>query len=353
MRVLIVGAGPTGLTTAVELARQGITPEVIDQREDPSSLSRAVGILPRSLKLLELSGVTQRLLDEGIHMQSMEIFKGSRSAARISIKGGHPEHDYVVALAQDRTEAALRDTLTEFGGTVSYGQELIALHQKNERVVVHTREGAEDAFDLVVGADGIRSKTRECAGIDYPGFDLPETWSIADVDAQNWINPDSFTVCLLADRKVVVVAPLEPTRYRVVSNTENALQSLPLPLDITGIRREGTFTISIRQATHYNKGRVYLAGDAAHCHSPVGGRGMNLGIADAADLAHRIVKNDLTGYSTARHADGVRIIAQSEQIRGIFTTTNPITRMIRNAFFPLINASTVLQRRAAQRMLGD
>jgi 2-polyprenyl-6-methoxyphenol hydroxylase-like FAD-dependent oxidoreductase len=239
------------------------------------------------------------------------------------------------------------------GGNVVYGTAFEGLHQDDSGVVVETSDGKEDRFDIVVGADGNRSNTRACLGIEYTGFDLPETWSIADVDAEGWENSEAFTLCTLPGGKVVVVAPLEATRYRVISNTKRAHTSLPLPFNVGNIRREANFTISVRQAVRYNEGAVYLAGDAAHCHSPAGGLGMNLGIADGAELAQRIVSGGLDGYSAARHADGAQIIAQSERIRKLVTTKPPITRAIRNSVFKLINATPALQRRVAQRFLGN
>ena len=179
----------------------------------------------------------------------------------------------------------------------------------------------------MLGADGIHSATRNLLGIDYPGFDLPETWSIADVDAVNWPYPEAGTLCMLPQGKVAFIVPLETNRYRLVSNTENALEALPLKLEVTHKHREGQFTISIRQVKEYRTGNVCLAGDAAHCHSPAGGRGMNLGIADAAEWAKRIVENDLEGYTKSRHEAGASTIAISERIRKTATSTNPLTKM--------------------------
>ena len=211
----------------------------------------------------------------------------------------------------------------------------------------------EADFDYVIGADGIQSAARLALGIDFVGHDLPETWSIADVDAPNWENRDKFTMCLLPKGVIVVVAPLERERFRVISNTVDALRTLPLDLHVKNIRRQGTFKISIRQVTDYSIGRVYLAGDAAHCHSPAGGRGMNLGIADAAELAERFVKNSLEGYNKSRHADGARTIAASEQIRKLVTSKNPLKRGALIVGFALINFFPSTKQRLAKQFLGD
>ena len=161
---------------------------------------------------------------------------------------------------------------------------------------------------------------RQLLNLEFRGHDLPETWSIADVDSEDWPNADTFTLCRLSGGNVVVVVPLEHKRFRVVSNTGDALAALPLKMNATNIRRAGQFKISIRQVAKYSVGRVFLAGDAAHCHSPVGGRGMNLGIADGAELARRMVAGELDGYGDARHKVGEQVIAGSEAVRKVMTS---------------------------------
>ena len=353
MQVLVVGAGPTGLTAAIELARRGVVPDVIDRKDAASTLSRAVGILPSSLATLTPSGVTRRLLAEGAKIQELRLYRAACRLLCLSLRGGHPEWDFVVALAQDRTEAALRDALVRYGGSVRYGTELVGLRETDDQVAVQYLDGGEAAYDYVIGADGTHSATRNAMGIEFPGFDLPESWSIADVDAAGWPNPRSLTLCALEHGRVVFVAPLASDRYRVVSNTDDALAALPLEMEVIRKRREGQFQIAIRQVREYRRGRVLLAGDAAHCHSPAGGRGMNLGIADAAELAERIVENRLDGYSDSRRAAGARTIAESEQMRRLFTSTGFVTKRLVFAGARLTNALRPLQRRIASRFLGN
>ncbi len=318
-RILIVGAGPTGLTAAVELARRGLAADIIDRKTSGSTFSRAVGILPNSLMLLEAAGVSQTLLKNGIKLRQMLIYHGDQLKLQLPIKGAHPKYDFVLALAQDKTESVLIKALGQHGINVRYGTELIDFEQHADEILATDNYGNQNAYDCLIGADGVGSTTRQKLGLDYQGYDLPETWSIADIDAVDWPNNNSFTVCYLGGGKVVVVVPLETARYRLVANTSDALAALPLPIKITNIRRAGEFNISIRQVSQYRVGKVLLAGDAAHCHSPVGGRGMNLGIADSVELARCIAEGALEEYSSTRHHEGASAIAFTERLRKAIT----------------------------------
>ena len=353
MNILIVGAGPAGLTAGVELARRGMSATIIDRRAGGSTLSRAVGIVPFSLKLLEPSGITARLLDEGISMQAVKFYSGDKPLAAIPLGPPNPKYGYghILMLPQDQTEAALADAFAALGGTIRYNTEFEGLSQDNDAVAVTLSGGACETYDYIVGADGTKSSVRAALGLDYPGHDLGEIWSIADVNCNAWTNPEDFTLCILPAGGIAVVAPIGVDRCRVISNTPDALKSLPLPMDITQVNREGQFTISVRQVGDYRKGRVFLAGDAAHCHSPVGGRGMNLGIADACELAACIESGDLERYGHVRHKAGAETIAGSERVRKMATATNPLRRMAFRTALKTVNASSFLRSKMAEGFL--
>ena len=283
MRVLIVGAGRMGLTAAIELARLGVLADVVARRLEPSTFSRAVGILPSSLRLLQPSGATDRIRDDGVALRRAFMFSDRR--------------------------------------------ELLDLLLVGETASVEFSDGRIAKYDHVIGADGVGRAVRTAVGIAYEGFDLPGDWSIADFDTNGWPYPDALTACLRAKVGVILVVPLQADRFLVVSNTPDALGALPLPMDIRSIRRIGTFRISIRHAVQYATHPFYLAGDAAHCHLPAGGRGMNLGLSDAAELAAWLVRGDFGGYRTAPHAAGKKVIAKSEGTRKIMTATSPAYRL--------------------------
>lgn len=348
-RILIAGAGPSGLMMAVELARRGFMPIVIEKRSNASNLSRAVGILPRSMDLFAASGVDEPIRKEAIAYQSIIFHTNHKQIAKIPIDQIHGANNRIFGLAQNRTEAHLINKFKALGGKINYGAELLSLSQSSGGISVSIA-GKAFGFDYVIGADGVNSAVRRALGISFKGYDLSETWSIADVQAQNWPNSQCFQSFLL-DHGGVVVAPLENDRFRLVSNRPDALTALPVHMDIIKIHRAAEFKVSIRQAEQYQKDNVFLIGDAAHCHSPVGGRGMNLGIADAAELAERIAIGTSDGYHAVRHPEGRRTIRLSERARRMITARHPARRYLLRSGLLLVSKCRPVREWAAKRAL--
>lgn len=328
MHVLVVGAGPTGLTAAVELQRRGVSVDVVDRRPGGTGLSRAVGITPASLRLLDPSGVAADLLSEGVRITGAAIHAGSRRLSQLQMARLNRPDAFMLTLPQDRTEAILRARLEAAGGAVRFGREVALVAEEASKVLVTFADGVEERFDLVLGADGVRSKVRTALGLTFEGIDLPETWAVADVEAQGWSFPDTAAVFLNPRGRIVLVMPIARDRYRVFTDGSGALEQVPLPLNVSRLRETAEFHIAVRQVPRYSVGRVHLAGDAAHCHSPVGGRGMNLGIADACDFAARVAAGTLDGYSAARHAEGAKVIRLSEGARKMLAADDPWRRGI-------------------------
>lgn len=161
MDILIVGAGPTGLTVALELARRGLNPLIIDKRDSASTLSRAVGITPRSLQLLSSSGVSERLIAEGIAMDGLQVYRGDKLLLKLTLHSDWAFYPTVIGLPQDRTEAIMAETLTSRGVGVRYGLAINGFHEEDNRVNAKFSDGSEQSFDAIVGADGIGSTIRE------------------------------------------------------------------------------------------------------------------------------------------------------------------------------------------------
>jgi 2-polyprenyl-6-methoxyphenol hydroxylase-like FAD-dependent oxidoreductase len=361
--LLIVGAGPTGLAAAVELARRGLVARVVDKKHDPLPLSRAVGINARSLTLLEDSGVTERLIAAGIRVRELLIHDRDRLISHIRLDREDLPYNFMLALPQDETETVLRTRLEELGGRVEFGVRLDSLAIDAAGARATLTRGAdgrreEAAFDLVLGADGVGSTVRQAANLPFEGFDLPGAWGVADVDSVAWPHRERACMFLLPQGGLAVVIPIGTARYRIVANHSKALEAVPLALGVDRLRRENAFEIAIRQVPVYGAGPVYLAGDAAHCHSPAGGRGMNLGIADAASFARRLAgdraggpDDGLAGYSAERHAHGRETIRLSERLRRTVMVEGAVGRWLVRAGLRLVGRTPALQARLARRVL--
>ncbi len=356
MNILIVGAGPTGLTAAIELARQGIIPRIIDRKPAPSPLSRAVGIHANSLALLEQSGVTGRLLAEGLKISQGE-FHLDRTRT-ITLNFGYLEHRYnfMLALPQNRTEEIMIARLKELGGNVEYSTSLKSLelvHGKPRAEIGNAQSVQPADFDIVIGADGIHSIVRQSIGIDMQGYDYPNLWSISDFDCPDLPWTKNAVHFFLHDHgEIGFVVCIGTDHYRAISNTEHALKSVPGNYTISHVHNENTFKISVRQAATYQKGPVFIAGDAANVHSPAGARGMNVGIEDACALARMIIGGDTENYTAERYPIGRATIKLSETAARSAQSTNPVFKIFRNLLMIALSRSPSIQRILLKKIAG-
>ena len=351
--VLIVGAGPTGLTAALELARQGVIADIVDKRAAASGFSRAVGITPRSMDILAESGATEALVSAGISIHDLIAYRGQKQILNVSLATNKLKNDFLLALPQDQTEKTLVNFFEQLGGRVEYNKAIRSLIQRGDNVEVFFQDGSMTTYEYVYGADGIHSTVRQTVSLDFPGFDLREKWAIADVDATGWIHPKTFSVYFCGRSQAVIVAPIGTNRYRVISNTHDSIATLPFEMNVTRVRAENSFRVSVRQVKTYQKDRVFLGGDAAHCHSPVGGRGMNLGIADGAEFARRFVTGALEGYSQARYGDAACVIRKTERARHFIMSANPLNHFVIDRLAQSANKSEWAQRTISRALLTD
>jgi 2-polyprenyl-6-methoxyphenol hydroxylase-like FAD-dependent oxidoreductase len=281
--VLIVGAGPTGLAAALFLANRGVKVRIIDAASAPTKTSKALLVNPRTLEILRDSGVAARIMTEGTRLTRACMHRGNKIVGELDVLKLLPGQP-LIGLPQARTEALLNEALQSCGVTVERGVNLRALQQDAERVLLtlqHVDGGEEIATAaLVFGADGARSTVRQQLGLAFEGTSFPESWRLWDVQLRTTLDPQQAHVVLLPDGFMFLVA-IDDDIWRVIGNSADPLSQLPDESVPGQVIWQSEFHIAHRLASRVCVGRVALGGDAAHIHSPLGARGMNLGIEDA------------------------------------------------------------------------
>jgi 2-polyprenyl-6-methoxyphenol hydroxylase-like FAD-dependent oxidoreductase len=357
-RILIVGAGPCGLTAALELSRRGFSLRIIDSEPGPTPLSKAVGISPRSLEILEPSGVTEQLLARGVRIRGLQARYHDDVLATIDLSGLPHRFNFLLSLAQSETERVMEAVLATHGVQVEWNVELKAIAVAGDKAEVELElAGAATSseratFEYVFAADGAHSRVRDSLGIDFSGYTHRRIWSIADATIPDWaFAPDMAMATLHDNGDIGFIIPIGAQRFRAVSNTPEALGQIP-GVDSAQVLQRDTFKILVRQADRYQRGCVFLGGDAAHVHSPVGARGMNLGIEDAFVFARRFAERTLEGYTAERYPVGHRWILLSERLLAGVQASHRLVVPARNLAIRMIGRIPALQRTMMERVAG-
>ncbi len=335
-KVLIVGAGPTGLTSAFELARRGIVPQVIDAKDGISPTSRATGISVSSLELLEDAGVTPLLIAAGIKIKNAQILPEKGKSIALEFNSLPHKYNFLLCLPQNRTEAIMQKRFEELGGNVEYNTRLVSLTQKKDGMIeaVMEKNGKRltETFNAVIGADGVNSKVREQMGLTPKEHIYPGKWSAGEFDSKDWPHArDEIQYFLGKGGTFAVVVPLGGNRYRAVANTDDAMACLSGKYTVDKLHFNNAFAVSVRNVKTYQKGNIFLAGDAAHAYPPAGVQGgMNLGIKDGCSIARRISNDDTKGYTKERRAASVSTIRDTKLVVRVMGLKNAFMKSARN-----------------------
>lgn len=314
--ILIAGGGPVGLTAALELKRRGFDSTVVDNDSGPTPESRALAINPRTLEILEPSGVTERLLAAGNRIRKVSLRIAGKERLAIDLRQIPHRFNFMLILPQKETETLLIEALQEQGIGIRWNTVLEGFVSAEDHLACTLKKAAgEEIFnaDLLIGADGSHSIVRKTLGIDFLGRTVPDEIGLADVLLSDWPHPEDNIVLNIDGKTVVAFFPFGEGRGRFVSNNTDFMNCLPKDAKVQDIGWQANFQISYRQVSTYQRGNVFLAGDAAHIHSPVGGRGMNMGIADSATLAWLIESGKTDNYTTMRHPVGANVLKFTEQ----------------------------------------
>ncbi|MDR6954216.1 2-polyprenyl-6-methoxyphenol hydroxylase-like FAD-dependent oxidoreductase [Ancylobacter sp. 3268] len=353
-RVLIIGAGPVGLTLAAVLARRGVRVRLIDKRAEPSPYCRAIGITPRTLEVMDDLGLAGDLVDAGVWLDGLRTLVHGYPAR--DTENDFSDLPYAqLGVPQYDTERLLADHLAARGVAVERGVEFAGLAQDAEGVDVAFADGASARFAYVVGCDGAHSAVRRGLGIAFEGEAWPMEFMLGDVRI-DWdlprgralfavrpipeAPPDLFVAIPLPERGRYRVSMIAPERLwspgqgagivehgiladrpgaTLADLQEVADRLLPETAELSDLRWSSLFRISMRLAARYGEGRVFIAGDACHVHPPTGGQGMNTGIQDAYNLGWKlaaVVRGEaapglLASYGAERRPVAEAVIART------------------------------------------
>jgi 2-polyprenyl-6-methoxyphenol hydroxylase-like FAD-dependent oxidoreductase len=369
--VLIVGAGPTGLTLATALMARGVRTTVIDRLAVGTNTSRAAVIHARTLEVLEPLGVAKTLVARGIQAQRFTIRDRDRVLMPIGFEDLPTPYPYTLMISQAVTEDVLVERLVGLGGQVQRPRTLVGLTQEPDRATALLDDGSRVSTRFVVGADGMHSAVREQAGIAFSGGSYGESFVLADVRLSGAM-PSDEVILYFSPAGMVVVAPLPGGVHRIVATVDDAPEQpdaafVQALLDTRGPQREralvhevlwgSRFRVHHRIADVYRSGRILLAGDAAHVHSPAGGQGMNAGILDAMSLADALVAalagdtRTLDAYGALRRPVAQQIVALADRLTRM-ATIRPGLRSLRNLLLSTVARLPVARRQLAWRLSG-
>jgi 2-polyprenyl-6-methoxyphenol hydroxylase-like FAD-dependent oxidoreductase len=373
--VLITGAGPTGLTLACGLLAGGVAVQVVDKAPEPATTSRALGLQPRGIEVVDRLGALAGLPERALEVEQIAVHINGRRAATVGVG----QRTALVTrpglvISQAEVEAALRRRVTELGGQIVWGREVVAAQPDPHGVEVGFADGGRSRAGWLVGCDGAHSRVRQLAGIGFPGVPFAERFLLVDVHADLPLSRQSIYVWL--DRETVFGAFPLPGRdlWRLMApaaepGTEaDRMTDEAVLTEVARVLWERTgfspaifrrpewvtsFRVHRRLAETYRNGRTLLAGDAAHVHSPFGGQGMNSGIGDAENLAWKLamVVNEtaapelLDSYEAERRPVAAKAVRSTGAASKLILGNHLIARLLRDrVVVPLMNKPSMQRR---------
>ena len=355
--MVVSGAGPVGLTLAGLLARQGLRCLAVDRAAVRTDKSKALVVWPRTLELLQSVGAEQPFLAAGSPGRRARVFSHGRPLAQLDLSRSGSAFASVLMIPQSETERLLEADALAAGATLARSTELLRFNANDEGVQVTLRDaGGERQLRCawLVGCDGAHSTVRHGLGLEFAGEALNADWVLADVHLDGELARDEVSIHLHPDG-VLALFPIPPDRFRIIADAGPARGEHPAEPTLADVQalldRRGPagitardpvwlagFRINDRQVPSYRRGRVFLAGDAAHIHSPAGGQGMNTGMHDAFNLAWKLALVHhgqakpalLDSYQAERHPVGALIVRGAGAVTRVGTARSAFVQGLRD-----------------------
>jgi 2-polyprenyl-6-methoxyphenol hydroxylase-like FAD-dependent oxidoreductase len=376
--VVVVGAGPTGVMLAIDLARRGVRVRIFDKHPARSRETRAIGIHARTLEVFHQLGIVNRFLERGHQATGMAVHTPARRSTYVNFSGLDSPYPFVLMLGQHQTQEILDHKLEQFGVSIERGVEVaeVDLDASGVRLTIRRAGGEERTLhaDWVVGCDGARSIVRRHLGVPFDGDDYGQDWLMTEVRIDWPLARERFHV--FSYTAVPMVAfPMPGDRWRVFLPQVPNRGGERRPPDIEEIERLAAergptgmklldpillqaFRCYRRQMKLMRHGRLLIAGDAAHIHSPAGGQGMNTGLQDAFNLgwklalvAHRQSPPQLLDtYQSERLPIAASVLEFTHNLVRLFTIASPRKRWLRDRLAPIAMSIPVAERRYTRRL---
>jgi 3-(3-hydroxy-phenyl)propionate hydroxylase len=379
--VLIVGAGPTGLAAAMSLARAHIPVRLIDKAPQPNPYSRAIGIQARTLELLEQHRLVEPFLELGHRARVANLFSNGMRLAQLDFDPLHTRYPYLLFLDQSVTERLLTEHLATLGVKVERGIELMAFMQGSASIQTTLRraDGRTEAMrpSYLIAADGAHSSIRHRLGLNFEGKTFEQTFLLADLHAETDWPDDEFHIFASGDG-LVALFPMGHGRHRLIADhaPEPPLDPAPEPsleqckaliarrvrerVDVSDLAWSSYFHVNSRMVDRLRVGRIFLAGDAAHVHSPAGAQGMNTGIQEALNLGWKLARviggaapdRLLDTYHVERHPIERDVLRQTGFITQMAEAGHGPLKLLRERVMPVLAALGPL-RDAARATISE
>ena len=360
-QVLIVGAGPTGLVLALRLASHGVPFRIVDKNSGPGQASRAMAVQARTLEFYQQLGFADEIVARGIKIERLHFFEGGQEVVELAFgdlgKGLSP-FPFVLSLPQDDHERFLVEKLKAAGIAVEWDVELQEFAQDDSGVrAVLDKAGRQEICDVayLCGCDGAHSRVRRSLNIDFPGGAYSQLFYVADVKIEGDFRRDlighlganslalMFPVRRSGMQRLIGIVPLDLSGRTDLTFQDIRPSAEPLlHVHVTEVNWFSTYQVHHRVAEHFRIGRCFIAGDAAHIHSPAGGQGMNTGIGDAVNLSwkladvlqHRAPASILDSYGSERMMFARKLVASTDKAFQAMVGQGKASRLLRVFVIP-------------------
>jgi 2-polyprenyl-6-methoxyphenol hydroxylase-like FAD-dependent oxidoreductase len=366
--VVIVGAGPTGLSLACQLARYGVNFILVEKNEGVTRYSKALGVHARTLEIYEQLDVAGKAIERGAIASKFRLLEGGEVRAELSfsdIGQNLSPYPFMLILEQSKNEELLYEYLRGRGKDVLWSTELESFAQDNEGVTVKIK-GAGGATETVrakylVGCDGAKSPVRHALGLSFEGSTFERLFYVLDAQIDWELPHDAVQVCLARDVLTAFFPMKGDKRYRIVGTfpegvdkeegevvyeeiEEQIKREAQLQLEISHVNWFSLYKVHTRRVNKFSEGRCFVAGDAAHIHSPAGAQGMNTGIQDAYNLAWKlalVIKGEadeklLETYNEERLENAQRLLETTDRMFELGAGSNWLVSLIRTTVFPAV-----------------